>query len=186
MITTTLESLSTSAGLDRFGEIFSGSRTDLQWLAGFVTANETVAEACVIDACGLTESQLQRSDDVMMEWQRHATIRAAIEIQRVRISQISSTYETRRCRHRSHARLSQDAVDLVIDEGSRLVTALDVLCRCALVLCGIEKFSLRETAALLGVNKKVARAAYCTALDYLDVLRCERFRNEYACAAVWN
>jgi hypothetical protein len=185
MIATKVESFSPSAGFDRFGGIFSHNRTELQWLAGFVTANETVAEACVIDACGLAESH-QEPGDLLKQWQRHATLRAAIEIQRVRIAQLSSTYNRRLCRHHNHAPLPQEAVDLVIDEGSRLMTALDALCRCVLVICGIEKRSVREAASLLGVNTKVARAAYCTALEYLDVIRCEHFRDEYACAAVCN
>jgi DNA-directed RNA polymerase specialized sigma24 family protein len=185
MIATKIESLSPSAGFDRFGEIFSRYRTELQWLAGFVTANETVAEACVIDACGLAESHPEPGD-LLTQWQRHATLRTAIEIQRVRIAQLSSTYNRGLCRHHNHAPLSQEAVDLVIDEGSRLMTALDALCRCVLVICGIEKWSVREAASLLGVSTKVARAAYCTALEYLEVIRCERFREEHACAAVSN
>jgi len=185
MIATNIESRSPSAGVNRFGEIFSHYRTELQWLAAFVTANETVAEACVIDACGLAESQ-QEPGNLLVQWQRRATVRAAIEIQRVRIAQLSSTYNRQLCRHHSHAPLSQEAVDLVIDEGSRVMNALDALCRCVLVICGIEKRSIAEAASLLRVSNKIARAAYCSALEYLDVIRCERFREEHECAAVSN
>ena len=122
----------------------------------------------------------------MMRWARSETIRTAIQVQRVRIAQLSSTYERPICLHGSHAELSPDSIELVVEEGSLLVLKLDVLCRCALVICGIEKRPVHDAASLLGVNDCVVRSAYCNALEYLDVIRCERFQSEYNYSAVCN
>jgi DNA-directed RNA polymerase specialized sigma24 family protein len=61
-----------------------------------------------------------------------------------------------------------------------------VLCRCALVLCGIEKYSTREAALLLGIDYTSVESAYCAALQFLDVIGCEQFRQENEFAAVCN
>jgi hypothetical protein len=186
MIGTTSERLSADAGLDGFGGVFTEDRSELRWLTLFLTASEPVAAACLIDGCSSPEWRKRNFRYSRAEWERQCTLRAAIQIQRPRIAQLSSTYEGRACSHRTHAPLSEDLKDFAMDEGCRLLTDLDVLCRCALVLCGIEKRPPSKAALLLGVSNKVMRAAYCTALEHLDVMRCERFREEHEYAAVCN
>jgi hypothetical protein len=186
MISTAHENRSAVAARDELGSNLSQCLTGLEWLAFFVTADENVATACVIDACGLTEPGNHAFDDLMMQWERYGTIRTAIQMQRGRIAQLSSTYGCRVCMHRSHAELSPDSIELVVEESSLLVTKLDVLCRCALVICGIEKRPVHEAASWLGVTDSMVQAAYCKALEYLEVIRCERFRDENEYAAVCN
>lgn len=161
-------------------------RTELAWLAFFVTANEDVATACVIDACALAEVQGDGYEKWLMEWARYATVRSAVQMQRVRISQLSWLYEGRMCSHRAHPSLSPDSVEFVVEETSSLVAKVDVLCRSVLLICGIEKRPFHEAALMLGVSDDTVQAAYCSALEYLEVMGCERFRDQNQGAAVCN
>ena len=186
MISTAQENRSAVAACDDVGSNLSQCLTGLEWLAFFLTADDSIATACVIDAGGLAEPKNHAFDGLMTQWVRHRTIRTAIQMQRFRIAQLSSTYECRICMHCSHAELSPDSIELVVEESSRLAMKLDVLCRCVLVICGIEKRPVHEAASLLGVTDRMVQAAYCRALEYLDVIRCERFRDENEYAAVCN
>ena len=185
MISTAHENRSAVAARDDVRSNFSQCLTGLEWLAFFLTGDDGVATACVIDACGVALPSDNALDNSMLQRARYGTIRTAVQMQRVRIAQVSSTYECRMCVHRTHAELSPETIELLIEENS-LVTKLDVLCRCALVICGIEKRPLQEAASLLGVTQSVLRAAYCKALEYLDVIQCERFRDACDYAAVCN
>ncbi|MBV9609359.1 MAG: hypothetical protein JO187_07360 [Acidobacteria bacterium] len=186
MISTAYENRSSVTARDDAHSNLSQCLTGLEWLAFFMTANVDVATACVVDACGVAESANHGSDALTIEWARYGTIRTAIQSQQVRIAQLSSTYERRSCMHRPHAELSAESIELVIAEDGPLLMKLDALCRCALVICGIEKRSVREAASLLGVTDSIVRAAYCNALEYLDVVGCERFRDQNDYAAVCN
>ena len=183
MIATNTQSCSGIAGFDGLGGILNQWNTELEWLASFMTGSATMAQVCVIDACRLAEMQSHGPDDLLLERARHGTIRTAIEIQRVRIAELASIYERRICPHFDHTALAPELLELVVAEDDLLVSKLDVLCRCALVICGIDKRPLQEAALLLGVSKSSVRAAYCAALQHLDVISCERFRE---CAAVCN
>jgi PAS domain-containing protein len=77
----------------------------------------------------------------------------AVQIQQRRIAQLSSAYMARPCIHRGHAALSGGSVEIVIEESSALIMRMDVLCRCALVLCGLEQRSTHEAALMLGVDQ---------------------------------
>ena len=63
---------------------------------------------------------------------------------------------------------------------------LDVFCRFALVICGLEKRSAKEAALLLGVDPASVEGAYCTATKSLEVISCEQFQRQNDFAAVWN
>src|SRR5208283_1366149 len=39
------------------GRVFSQHREELEWLANFLTGDETIAAACLVDACALAESE---------------------------------------------------------------------------------------------------------------------------------
>lgn len=176
--------LATCAGIRN---VFSQYRTELEWLAYFVTGDKTVAAASVTDACALSVSRNQIFEEWLLNWARYATIRAAIQIQASRIAQLTSTYErVRTCPHHGHHALSPNSIELVVEETDVLLNRMDVLSRCALVICGIEKRSSSQAAVLLGISRTAAEAAYCAALEYLAVVRCERFRNQNDFAAVCN
>ena len=39
------------------GSVFSQHREELEWLANFLTGDEKIAAACLVDACALAESE---------------------------------------------------------------------------------------------------------------------------------
>jgi DNA-directed RNA polymerase specialized sigma24 family protein len=168
------------------GKVFSEHREGLQWLAKFLTGNDKVADACVIDACALAESKNPSLENRLVKWGRLATIHSAVQVQRSRIVQLSPVYTRLPCIHERHSTLVQESIELVVETSSLLIARLDVLCRCALVLCGIEKYSTREAALLLDIDYTTIESAYCAALEFLDVLGCEQFRQENEFAAVCN
>ena len=112
------------------------------------------------------------------KWARLGTIRSAVQIQQQRIAQLSSAYMSRPCIHRGHAALSGGSVEIVIEESSALIMKMDVLCRCALVICGLERRSTREAALVLGVNQCSVESAYCAAIHFLRVLGYEQFQGQ--------
>ena len=100
--------------------------------------------------------QPPRSDvfvESLERWTRRCTIRSAVEMQQSRISLLASIYERTPCCHRNHAPLAPVVLDLLCDKPEELGLCLDVLCRAALVLSGIEHYSPSESALILGVSR---------------------------------
>ena len=171
---------------ENVGGVFSQYREELEWLANFLTGDEKIAAACVVDACALAESENPGFQAWLLEWARLATIRSAVQIQQRRLAQLSSAYMQRRCTHGGHAALSSDWSDVLVEESNVLIAKLDVLCRCALVICGLEKRSAHEAALLLGVDPISVEGAYCAAIKFLDVIGCEQLQQHNDFAAVCN
>jgi DNA-directed RNA polymerase specialized sigma24 family protein len=181
--------IATSLGLatpQHIRETFSRYRTQLEWLAYFITGDEVAAQSCVADACALATSRNQIFEDWLLHWAWHATMGAAIQMLRSRIGYLSPTYEPRVCEPRGHSPLSPDDVQLVLEETHLLVFRLDALSRCALVMFGIERRSSREAAMIMGVSRSNLELAYCAAIESLEVIRCERVRDLNELAAVCN
>ena len=168
------------------GRVFSQHREELEWLANFLTGDENIAAACLVDACALAEPENPVFQEWLLEWVRLATIRSAVQVQQKRIAQLSSAYLQRRCIHGGHPALSSDFVELLVEESSVLIPRLDVLCRCALVICGLEKRSAYEAAGLLGIDPAGVEGAYCAAIKSLEVISCEQFQRQNDSAAVYN
>ena len=82
--------------------------------------------------------------------------------------------------------LSSDWCDVLLEESSVVCARLDILCRFALVICGLEKRSANEAALLLGVDPASVEGAYCAAIKSLEVIGCEQFQQQNEFAAVWN
>jgi hypothetical protein len=160
------------------GGVLSEYREALVWLANFLTGDKNVAEACVIDACALAEAESPGLEGWPVEWARVATMRSAAEIQQQRIAQLSSAYVHRPCIHGSHRALVQESIDVLVAESDALIGKLDVLCRFALVLCGVEKHSAHDAALLLGIEQASVEGAYCVAIRYLKVIGCEQFQQQ--------
>lgn len=152
---------------------FREHREELAWLAVFLTADAELAKVCVVDAFALATTPKDVLAQSLEPWTRRCTIRSAIEMQQSRISLLASIYERTPCRHRNHAPLAPFALDLLCDKSEELGLCLDVLCRAALVLCGIEGYSSAESALILGASRAAVEAAYCTALEFLEVLSCK-------------
>ena len=76
------------------GRVFSQHREELEWLANFLTGDETIAAACLVDACALAESENLGFDEWLPKCACLATIRSAVQIQQRRIVQLSFAYTT--------------------------------------------------------------------------------------------
>lgn len=181
MLSASIKDRSGFASYQEVRNVFREFRGELEWLAYFITGDEHVAAACVEDACGFSESHNPVFEEWLLHWARYATIRSTIEAARSRIQRLSRHYAQAACVHRTHEPLSADLRELFIEESDILVSRLDVISRAVLVICGIEKHSIRDAALLLGVSSACVRAAYCTGLQSLDVLQQKQFRqdNEY-------
>jgi len=186
MMSTANDSFREPVITENMGRMFSQYREELQWLANFLTGDERVAAACVVDACALAESENPGFQEWLLEWGRLATIRSAEQVQQKRIAHLSSTYALRPCIHGGHAALASDSVELLVEESCVLMARMDVLCRFALVICGLEKRSAQDAALLLGVDQNSVEAAYCAAIKALEVIGCEQLQRQNDFAAVCN
>lgn len=158
----------------------------LRWLAEFLTGDEMIASACVIDACNLTEREYDFGQEWLWIWPRSATIRSALDIQRSRIAQLAPAYNGGGCAHGEHAPLSQDMIGFLASESEAIGPHLDVLCRFVLILCGVERRSSGEAALLLGISQHAVEAAYCVVLAWLEVIRCQAILDSCYCFAAGN
>ena len=174
------------AASENVGNVFSQHREELEWLANFLTGDEMIAAACVVDAGALAESENPGFQEWLSEWACVATIRSAAQIQQRRIAQLASTYKQRPCIHGGHTALSSDWREILLEESNVLAARLDVLCRFALVICGLGKRSAHEAALLLGVDATSVEGAYCAAIKFLEVIGCEQFQRQNDFAAVRN
>jgi hypothetical protein len=168
------------------GRVFSQHREQLEWLANFLTGDEKIAAACLVDACTLAESENPGCQEWLLNGACLATIRSAVQIQQRRIVQLSFAYQQHPCIHGGHKALSSDWLEILVEESSVVIERLDVLSRSALVICGLEKCSADEAAALLGIDPAGVEGAYCAAIKSLEVISCEQFQRQNDSAAVYN
>jgi hypothetical protein len=166
--------------------VFSRHREELEWLANFLAGDETIAAVCLVDACALAESENPGFQEWLLNCACLATIRSAVEIQQQRIIQLSFAYTQRPCIHGGHRALSSDWRDILAEQSSVVIARLDVLCRSALVICGLERRSAYEAAALLGIHPAGVEGAYCAAIKSLEVIGCEQFQRQNDSAALYN
>lgn len=158
---------------DEVHKAFREHKEELAWLAVFLTANAELAEVCVVDACAVAVTPNDLCVQWLERWTRRCTIRSAVEIQQSRISLLASAYERTPCPHPDHTPLAPVALDLLYDKAEELGSRLDVLCRAAVVLIGIEHYSPSESAKILGISRTAVEAAYCAALRFFEILCCE-------------
>ena len=151
---------------------FTDRGQELEWLALFLTGDAELAPTCVKDACALATSQNRVFRDWLERWARRSTITTAIEMQHSEIKQLAEYYEHKSCAHREHPFLTSDELKLLHACADELDFKLDAVCRAALVLRGVERYCLSESALLLGVRKAAVEAAYCSALSAVKALRC--------------
>ena len=178
MISTATTSFPELQAIESAGGVFFEYQEELEWLANLLTGDKQIAEACVIDAWALAQADGAALQEWPVNWARMTTIRSAVEVQQTRFAQLSPAYAQRPCIHGGHCALAQESIEFLIAESGSLIATLDVLCRFALVLCGLEKSSTREAALLLGVEQASVEGAYCAALRYLKLIGCEQFRQQ--------
>jgi len=165
---------------------FNEHREELAWLAGFLTGDETAATACVIAASTLTEGENGKDQERLWPWPREATICSALDVQRVRIAQLSSVYDRCDCVYGDHAGLPLEMLEFLIRESDLIRVKLDTICRFVLVLRGIGNRCSREVALLLGISEHAVEAAYCAAIQFLDIIRSQAIVDSYGHAAAYN
>jgi DNA-directed RNA polymerase specialized sigma24 family protein len=161
------------ATADDFRKAFTEHREELEWLAFFLTGNQDLVQSCMVDAYALAVTQKQVFLDWLEHWSRRATILSAIKMQQSRIAQLGAAYRRHPCPHREHARLTPEEIELLKTHPNDIVGRIDVLCRFALVMRGIEEYPPKQSALMLDVNGVAFEAAYCAALESLQMLKYE-------------
>jgi DNA-directed RNA polymerase specialized sigma24 family protein len=161
------------ATADDIRKAFLEYRDELHWLALFLTGDQAMAKACIVDACALASTQNQVFEEWLNRWARRATVRSAIEKQKSRIIQLAAPYERNPCPHQEHESLAPETVELLKQFSGSALLRIDVLCRFAIVLRGIEDYSPRESALMLNISRSALDAAYCAALESVAILNRE-------------
>jgi hypothetical protein len=154
-----------------------GYRDGAAWLAVFLTNDAHLADACIVDtltdASTLVEGYADGADGLL----RQNIIHSAAQMMRPRISQLAPTYSQHLCRAR-HPPLSEQMLHVLVTYSDEIRCDLNTLCRFVLVLYGIEGYSEPDCARLLGVPPKVVEAAYCAALEVLELYSFESLMDE--------
>jgi hypothetical protein len=174
------------ASAEEIRTAFIENNQALTWLAEFLTGDEMIASACLIDACTLAECEYEIGQEWFWISVRDATIHSALDIQRSRIAQLSRVYDYGSCTHQHHAPLSQYMIGFVASESDAIRHKLDGLCRFVLILCGVEQRPPEEAALLLGISKHAVDVAYCAALESLEIIRCQAILEAGGCVGMVN
>jgi DNA-directed RNA polymerase specialized sigma24 family protein len=146
---------------------FIEQRDYLNWVALLITGDHALADQAVINASDLSESSSSVFRDWLIGWTKSATVRAAVREVRDLIFASASRYTDSSCEHSDHDVLSDDQIESLRHVDTRdIVAALDPLARSALVLRGIQHFSIADCALLLDIRRQVVAAAYRQALRW--------------------
>ena len=141
----------------------------MDWIALLITGDQALADQAVINASGLSANYSSVFRDWLIGWTKSATVRAAVREVRDFISASASRYIDSSSEHSDNDVLSDDQIALLRHLDTRdIVAALDPLARSALVLRGIQHFSIADCALLLDMPRRIVAAAYCRALRWND------------------
>jgi hypothetical protein len=157
------------ATTDDIRKIFGDYHKVLRWLAIFLIDDEKLADAYIVDACTIAETQTPDFHEWLVHWAARATVGWALQGQRARISELTPKYEHREPVHLTHLPLSPEHFVSLIKNSEDIRTRLDVLCRFVLVLRGIGKDSYDEVATQLGIGRSAVERAYCVAYDAIEL-----------------
>ena len=148
---------------------FVEQRDHLHWIALIITGDHALADRAVISASGLSASYSSVFRDWLMGWTNTATVRAAVREVRDLISASASRYIDSSYEHSDNGVLSDNQIASLRQVDTRdIVAALDPLARSALVLRGIQHFSITDCALLLDMPRRIVAAAYCRAARWND------------------
>ena len=165
---------------------FAEHEEELRWLALFLTNNDDVAEACLVDACAVAQGCCREFRKSLSISPTFAIIDAAISVQRDRITQLARSYERRLTYELPPQQLSPDSLSFIVAQSDVLRSRLDSLCRVVLILRGIEKCTPMEVAGWLGISAPATEAAYATALAMVDIVDCESWLDADPGLLAWN
>ena len=157
------------AKTDDIREVFGDYRNVLRWLTVFLNGDDKLADACIVDACTIAQTQTPDFHEWLVHWAARATVGCSLQVQHARILELAPEYEKSESVHEEHPPLSAEYFRLLIKNSEGIHARLDVLCRFALVMRGIAKYSCVEVATQLGITPGAVERAYCVAFDMLDL-----------------
>jgi len=157
------------ATVDDIRNVFGDYHNALRWLADFLIGDKKLAEACMIDACTIAQTQGPMFHEWLVHWAARATVRCAFQRQQASVLSIAPEYEKDEPVEQTSAPLSAEYFQLLIENSELIQSHLDVLCRFVLVYRGIAKDSCDAVAAELGISPDAVDQAYNVALDALDL-----------------
>lgn len=146
---------------------FVEQRDYLEWIALLITGDQALADHAVINASDLSASSSGVFRDWLTGWTKSATVRAALREVRDFISTSANRYTGSPCGPPDCDVLSDDQIaSLQHLDTQNIIAALDPLARSALVLRGIQHFSIADCALLLELPRQIVATAYCQALRW--------------------
>ncbi len=165
---------------------FLNSQEELRWLAAFLTGDDRVGEACVLDACEFMQRSFDAGADCLTVSPAYATLNSAIQVKQSRIAELAAVYENRLCSGRTDEQLPADSLEFIVLESNAIRSRLDTICRFVLVICGIEKRASTEAAKWLGISRRAVDAAYCAAIESLAIIDCQGQIEADPGSTAWN
>jgi DNA-directed RNA polymerase specialized sigma24 family protein len=146
---------------------FVEQRDYLNWIALLITGDPALADQAVINASDLSAHPSSVFRDWLIGWTKSATVRAAVREVHDLISASANRYTDSSCEHPDYDVLSDDEIASLRHVDTRnIIAGLDPLSRSALVLRGIQHFSIADCALLLDMPRQIVAAAYCQALRW--------------------
>ena len=157
------------ATADDIRRTFGDYHNLLRWLAVFLTGDEKLADACIVDACTIAEAQTPDFHEWLIHWAARATVGCVLHRQHADIVELATKYEKSEPDHRRHPALSPEYFLSLVKNSEDIHARLDVLCRFVLVLRGIANDSYDKVAAQLGISRSAVEGAYCVGFDALEL-----------------
>jgi hypothetical protein len=146
---------------------FAEQHDYLNWIALLITGDQVLADQAVIYASGLSTSYSSVFRDWLIGWTKSATVRAAVREVHDLISASAICYTNSSCEKTDCDVFSNGQIASLRHVDPRdIIDALDPLARSALVLRGIQHYSIADCALLLDIPSRIVAAAYCQALHW--------------------
>ena len=162
---------------DDIRQVFGDYHNVLRWLTAFLIGDDKLADACIVDACTITETQTPDFHEWLVHWAARATVGRALQVQHARIVDLAHEYEKYEPVQEELPPLSAEYLRLLIKKSDAIHARLDVLCRFVLIMRGIAKYSCIEVATQLRISPGAVERAYCVAFDTLDLASSEVLGN---------
>ena len=161
------------AKVDDIRQVFGDYHNLLRWLAFFLIGDDSLADACIVDACTIAQTQTPDFHEWLVHWAARATVGCALQVQQARIVELALEYEKSEPEPGEHPPLSAEQLRLLIKKSEAIHARLDVLCRFVLVMRGIAKYSSVEVATQIGISPGAVERAYCVTFETLDLASSE-------------
>jgi len=149
---------------------FGDYRNLLHWLTVFLTDDQKLADACIVDACTIAETQAPEFHEWLKDWAARATVKCVLNREHEQIAQLARQYEDTQPARVDYPPLSPEQFRVFIRNSGELRARLDVLCRFVVILRGIANESAAEVAAELGVSSSAVENAYSVAYGVFELV----------------